>query len=168
MLQKLARDSTCGDGGYVKVELRSLFSEMTFNTVMRMVSGKRYYGEDCDVSEAEEARVFREIIKEIVMLGGANNPGDFIGLLRWFDFDGLVKRLKRLGKRTDAFLQGLIDEHRDGTKKCGNATTMIDHLLTQQQSQPEYYTDQIIKGLVLVRDFIDSYYLTFSSILSLE
>ncbi|KAF3964792.1 hypothetical protein CMV_010955 [Castanea mollissima] len=27
---------------------------------------------------------------------------------------------------------------------------MIDHLLSLQESQPEYYTDQIIKGLILV------------------
>lgn len=117
---------------------------MTFNTIMRMVSGKRYHGEDCDV---EEARQFREIIKELVTLGGANNPGDFLALLRWFDFDGLEKRLKRISKRTDAFLQGLIDQHRNGKHR---ANTMIDHLLAQQQSQPEYYTDQIIKGLALV------------------
>nr|QBG49708.1 cytochrome P450 [Pueraria candollei var. mirifica] len=144
LVQKLAQDSR---NGSTKVELKSRFSEMTFNTIMRMVSGKRYYGEDCDVSDVEEARQFREIIKELVTLGGANNPGDFLALLRWFDFDGLEKRLKRISKRTDAFLQGLIDEHRNGKHR---ANTMIDHLLAQQQSQPEYYTDQIIKGLALV------------------
>ena len=123
------------------------FSEMTFNIIMRMVSGKRYYGEDCDVSDVEEARQFREIIKELGTLGGANNPGDFLAFLRWFNFDDLEKKLKRIGKRSDAFLQGLIDEHRNG-KERGN--TMIDHILTQQESQPEYYTDEIIKGLALV------------------
>jgi len=112
-----------------------------------MVSGKRYYGEDCDVSDLEEARQFREIIKELVILGGANNPGDFLALLRLFDFDDLEKKLKRIAYRCDTFLQGLIDEHRNRKE---SANTMIDHLLTQQQSQPEYYTDEIIKGLALV------------------
>jgi isoflavone 2'-hydroxylase len=135
---------------FAEVELRPMFSEMTFNTIMRMVSGKRYYGNDCDVSDVEEARLFREIIKEIVTLGGANNVGDFLGFLRLFDFDGLEKRLKKISKRTDSFLQGLIDEHRLGKR---NTNTMIDHLLTQQQSQPEYYTDQIIKGLIVVSNF---------------
>ncbi|KAL2334246.1 hypothetical protein Fmac_015459 [Flemingia macrophylla] len=144
LIRKLSRDSR---NGFTKVELRSRFSEMTFNTIMRMVSGKRYYGEDCDMSDLEEARKFREIIKELVSLGGANNPGDFLAILRWFDFDGLEKRLKRISKRTDEFLQGLIDEHRNGKH---SANTMISHLLTQQRSQPEYYTDQIIKGLALV------------------
>ncbi|XP_027925138.1 cytochrome P450 81E8-like [Vigna unguiculata] len=144
LVRKLAHDSR---NAFARVELKSSFSEMTFNTIMRMVSGKRYYGEDCDLSDAEEARQFRGIIKELVALGGANNPGDFLALLRWFDFDELEKKLKRIGKRTDAFLQGLIDEHRNRKQ---SANTMIDHLLTQQQSQPEYYTDEIIKGLALV------------------
>jgi len=148
LIQKLAQKSY---NGFTEVELRPMFSEMTFNTIMRMVSGKRYYGNDCDVSDVEEARLFREIIKEVVSLGGANNVGDFLGFLRWFDFDGLEKRLKKISKRTDEFLQGLIDEHRFGKR---NSNTMIDHLLTQQQSQPEYYTDQIIKGLMVVSNFI--------------
>lgn len=148
LIQKLAQKSY---NGFTEVELRPMFSEMTFNTIMRMVSGKRYYGNDCDVSDVEEARLFRGIIKEVVSLGGANNVGDFLGFLRWFDFDGLEKRLKKISKRTDAFLQGLIDEHRFGKR---NSNTMIDHLLTQQQSQPEYYTDQIIKGLIVVSNFL--------------
>jgi len=127
--------------------MHARFSELTFNIVMRMLSGKRYYGEDCDVSDVEEARQFREIIKELTAVGGASNPGDFLAFLRWFDYGGLEKKLKRLGKRTDAFLQGLIDEHRNAKE---SANTLIDHLLTQQQSQPEYYTDVIIKGIALV------------------
>ncbi|CAI8596379.1 unnamed protein product [Vicia faba] len=144
LIQKLAQ--VCYNG-FSEVELRPMLSEMTFNTIMRMVSGKRYYGDDCDVSDVEEARLFREIIKEIVVLGGANNVGDFLVFLRWFDFDSLEKRLKRISKKTDSFLQGLIDEHRF---EKNNTDTMIDHLLKQQQSQPEYYTDQIIKGLIVV------------------
>ncbi|KAF5930729.1 hypothetical protein HYC85_031602 [Camellia sinensis] len=47
----------------------------------------------------------------------------------------------------DAFLQGLIDEHRRDKSK----NTMIDHLLSLQESQPEYYADEIIKGLIAIR-----------------
>jgi hypothetical protein len=46
----------------------------------------------------------------------------------------------------DLILQGLIDELR--REKNGN--TMINHLLTLQESEPEYYTEEIIKGLILV------------------
>ena len=63
------------------------------------------------------------------------------------DYGGLEKKLKSLSKRTDEFLQALIDEKRHKEEE-GN--TMIDHMLSLQKSQPEYYTDQIIKGLILV------------------
>ncbi|GLU01558.1 hypothetical protein SLE2022_188640 [Rubroshorea leprosula] len=56
------------------------------------------------------------------------------------------RKLIKLAKRMNAFLQQLIDKHR--IKKEGN--TMIDHLLCLQKSEREYYIDQIIKGLVMV------------------
>lgn len=145
-VQKLRNDAVSANNGSAKVELRARLTEMTFNEMMMMISGKRYYGNDGDVTDVEEARQFREIITEILSLLGANNKGDFLPLLRLFDFDNLVKRLKRIGKRSDAFLQGLIEQQRGG----GDRDTMIDHLLKLKESQPEYYSDQTIKGLILV------------------
>ncbi|KAB1222358.1 Cytochrome P450 81D1 [Morella rubra] len=112
-----------------------------------MVAGKRYYGYGEFVKDEEEARQFREIIKEAFANAGMSNPGECVPLLRWIDPGGLEKRLMGLGKKIDAFLEGLIDEKRNSEEK-GN--TMIDHLLSLQTSQPDYYTDQIIKGLILV------------------
>ncbi|WZZ46308.1 hypothetical protein YC2023_042567 [Brassica napus] len=53
-----------------------------------------------------------------------------------------------LGKRFDAFLQELVDEKRDEKEEKGQ--TMIHHLLSLQKTQPSYYTDEIIKGIILV------------------
>ncbi|CAL0313446.1 unnamed protein product [Lupinus luteus] len=144
LVRNLAREAR---GEFAKVEMKSRLSEMTFNTIMRMISGKRYYGEDCDVTDVEEAKQLREIIKELVSVGGSSNPAEFVSILRWFDFGNLEKRVKSIASRMDAFLQGLIDEYRS---KKQSANTMIDHLLQQQQFQPEYYTDQTIKGIILV------------------
>ncbi|KAE9597654.1 hypothetical protein Lal_00041542 [Lupinus albus] len=144
LVQNLARESR---EEFAKVEMKSRLSEMTFNTIITMISGKRYYGEDCDVSNVEEAKQFREIIKELISVGGSSNPGEFVNILRWFDFDNLEKRVKSIATRIDSFLQQLIDEYRS---KKQSSNTMIDHLLQQQQFQPEYYTDQIIKGIILV------------------
>lgn len=130
------------------MELKTTLSELTFNIMMRMVAGKRYYGDD--VEDEEEAKRFRRIIKEAAAYAGATNAGDFLPILNWIDGGDYKKRVLRFSRTTDAFLQGLIDEHR--TKKPGleSTNTMIDHMLTLQESQPEYYTDQIIKGLTLV------------------
>ncbi|PPS10018.1 hypothetical protein GOBAR_AA10618 [Gossypium barbadense] len=97
---------------FAKVELKSLFADLTFNNLMRMMAGKRYYGED--VTDDSEAKEFRELIAEVVENGGAGNPADYLPILNW-----------------------------DGNM-------MIDHLLTLQESEPGSYTDQIIKGIILV------------------
>ena len=124
-----------------------MFLELTFNIITRMVSGKRYYGYGEDVKDEKEAKQFREIIKEILGSGGASNPGEFVPILRCIDYGGLEKRMMRLAARADVFLQGLIDEVRSKDKE---ENTMINHLLSLQRSEPEYYTNQIIKGLIQV------------------
>ncbi|KAM7250634.1 hypothetical protein ACFE04_022517 [Oxalis oulophora] len=65
---------------------------------------------------------------------------------KWIDFTGNLKRMKRISKEIDVFLQSLVDEQRQNKK----ADTMINYLLSLQQSEPEYYTDDIIKGLAEV------------------
>ncbi|KAB9111194.1 hypothetical protein FH972_026975 [Carpinus fangiana] len=141
-LHKLGRNSS---QDFTKVELKSMFSELTFNIIMGMVAGKRYYGYGEEVKNEEEAKRFKKMMVEIAELGGAN-PQEFVPILRWIDHGGLEKRLMRLAKKMDAFLQALIDEKKG--KEEGN--TMIHHLLSLQKSQPDYYTDQIIKALILV------------------
>ncbi|GAU36829.1 hypothetical protein TSUD_320670 [Trifolium subterraneum] len=153
LVQKLLKDVTSGGDNFTNVELRPRLTEMTFNAMMRMISGKRYYGDDGDVTDVEEAKQFREIISEIMSLLGANNKGDFLPLLRFFDLDNLEKRCKRIAKRADAFLEGLIEEHRSGNHSS-NGNTMIDNLLKLGELQPEYYSNHIIKGLIQDNHFI--------------
>jgi hypothetical protein len=124
-----------------------MFQELTFNIMMRMAAGKRYYVDD--VTDEEEARQFREIMTEAVTFAGASNPGDFLPILNWIDGGEFEKTVIRLGKRMDMFLQGLVDEHKR-KEDLERMNTMIGHLISLQVTQPEYYTDEIIKGLVLV------------------
>lgn len=50
------------------------------------------------------------------------------------------------------FLQGLIEEHRNRTEVRTNHTkTIIDLMLDLQSSEPESYSDNMIKGMILVR-----------------
>ncbi|KAK4416315.1 cytochrome [Sesamum alatum] len=143
MLRRLYKNSY---QDFARVELRSRFADLTFNNITRMVAGKRYFGED---EENEEAKQFRELIDEVFKLNGVSNPADFFPVLRWIDYKGYEKNLARLSAKMDSFLQGLIDEHK--RDKSGN--TMIDHLITLQESKPEFYTDVIIKGIIMVMLF---------------
>ncbi|XP_051127409.1 cytochrome P450 81Q32-like [Andrographis paniculata] len=140
LIGKLRRN--CSDG-FARVQLRESLFDLTFNNIMRMIAGKRYFGRDEDT---EEAKRFRELKDDIFRVSGISNPQDFIPVLRWFDFRGLKKKMGKLFEQMDGFLQGLIDEHR-GNK---DANTMISHLLNLRESDPEFYTDTVIKALIVV------------------
>ncbi|GLU01563.1 hypothetical protein SLE2022_188690 [Rubroshorea leprosula] len=140
LLVKLSHNSR---EDFTKVELKSMIVDLTFNNIMRMVAGKRYYGENV-TDEYEEATRFKKLIEELIQIVEIGNIGrNFFPLLNWIG--NYEKKVINIAKRMDAFLQGLVDEHR--STKMGN--TMIDHLLSLQESEPEYYTDQIIKGIVV-------------------
>ncbi|KAI4313383.1 hypothetical protein L6164_026370 [Bauhinia variegata] len=145
MLIKNLAQGSCS-GTFSKVELRSKLTGLTFNIITRMVTGKRHYDDSCDMLNGkDEAKEFIKLIQELISLGAASNPSDFLPILRWFDFGDVEKKLQRISKRTDELMQGFIDEHRNGKE---SKNTMIEHLLTLQQSQPDFFTDQIIKGLI--------------------
>jgi cytochrome P450 len=145
LVLKLAKNSY---NDFTKVELRALFAELTFNTIMRMVCGKRFYGDESDGTNADEAKKFRDVMNEMQEFGLGSYLGDFVPLFRLLDFSGYKNKLKRVGEKMDALFQGLVDDHRKNKKE--NQNTMIDHLLSLQESQPDYYSDQIIKGLIMV------------------
>lgn len=125
------------------MELRPLFMSLTINNILRMVAGKRFYGDRTE--NDDEARHVRQLIAEVVVSGGAGNAADYFPILRWIT--NYEKQVKELAGRVDGFLQSLVDEKREEKEK-GNS--MIDHLLSLQETQPGYYTDVITKGIILV------------------
>lgn len=137
--------------GFARVEMKSKFSEVSFNIVMRIVAGKRYFGDGGGGGGEgeEEARGFRELITEMTYLSGASNLGDFLPFVEWIDYEGVVKRMKNLQRKMDVFLQGLVDECRNDEDR-GSKKTMIGSMLALQELEPLDYSDEIIKGIILV------------------
>ncbi|XP_022885763.1 cytochrome P450 81D1-like [Olea europaea var. sylvestris] len=133
--------------GFAKVNLEAKIMEMTFNNIMRMLAGKRYYGEDAE--EDEEAKLFRELIKRGLELSSASNPGDYFPFLGWIGYNSFEKELATHKEKDYKFMHNIIEEHRRRRRNGNQENTMVDHLLSLQESEPEYYTDQIIIGLVL-------------------
>ncbi|KAG5621342.1 hypothetical protein H5410_006560 [Solanum commersonii] len=139
LLHKLFQN--CNDFGTI-FELKSKFTELSFNVIMRMVSGDGFFDQD-----KGKAVYFRELIDEFFSNGGASNVDDFLPVPFGWIYKFIKKNaLTQLGEKLDEFLQDLIDEYRG----VENQNTMIDNLLSLQESQPDYYTDDIIKGIILV------------------
>ncbi|KAL6215440.1 hypothetical protein ACLB2K_014870 [Fragaria x ananassa] len=143
LLKQLVKDCDCGTYGWAKVALRDRLKNLSFNVMMQMIAGKRYYSED----EADQkARRFREMIEELKQIHESfSNLNDFFPVLQLVDFQGVEKRMMVLMKKMDGFFQSLIDEQRrmrsDGA--CSEEKpTLIDIMLSLQQQDPQFYTDQ--------------------------
>lgn len=145
----------------VKITLRSKFLDLALNIMMRMIAGKRFYGKDV---MDEEAKQFHEVISEMVEFHGMVNLEDYLPLFKWIDIKGLKEKMVILMKKMDLLLQNLIDEHhklRSGSstqtsddasgRKRKTNTTLIDILISSQETDPDSITDQIIKSIIVVR-----------------
>ncbi|XP_039139612.1 cytochrome P450 81Q32-like [Dioscorea cayenensis subsp. rotundata] len=132
----------CRDSG--RVTMRVYLSELTFSLMVRIVMGKRYVN-----GGGEEGREFRRIVEEVFLLSGKLCMDDF---LPWWVAKlfggGLKERIVKLGKEMDELLQNLVDERRRQRKEV-EETAVIDVLLALQEKDPGFYSDVIIKGILL-------------------
>ncbi|XP_022766457.1 cytochrome P450 81D11-like [Durio zibethinus] len=134
------------------VELKSTLFELTLNVMMRMIAGKRYYGDN--VAEVEEASRFREIVRETFLLGDSANMGDFLPVLKWVEKS--EKRMINLHQNRDRFAQELVEEWRSKVNNGKSSLStdkkknMIEVLLSLQEQEPENYKDETIRSLMMV------------------
>ena len=68
-----------------------MFSKLAFNNIMMMITGKRF--DDGKEEGMEEVKNFREIIREMLNLGGTSNLMDYLPILEWIDYGGYKKKL---------------------------------------------------------------------------
>ncbi|KAG2254408.1 hypothetical protein Bca52824_084544 [Brassica carinata] len=60
---------------FVKVEMRTLFVDFILNNVMRMVAGKRFYGDGTE--HDDDARCVRQLMAEVVDCAGAGDVAEY-------------------------------------------------------------------------------------------
>lgn len=136
--------------------MKSTFFELTLNNMMRMIAGKRYCRDQGDQEELEEERKFKEIVTETLQLSGATNIVYFMPVLKWFGLNKTEKKLAILHKKRERFMQNLIEERKKLTTSglCNSEenskSSMVDVLLSFQETDPEYYTDDMIRGFMQV------------------
>ncbi|KAL5705099.1 hypothetical protein ACHQM5_023444 [Ranunculus cassubicifolius] len=147
MIERLSRSQW----EYRRVEMTAMVFELTLNNMMRMIAGKRYYGENME--EIAEAKQFKEIVKETLSCSGASDVGDFLPVLRWIGIKGFEKKVLRIKEIRDKFLQTLIDERRRLRNSASGEeqqNTLIDILLSLQETDPDYHTNEMIRGFIWI------------------
>lgn len=134
------------------VEMNEKFGELTFNIVVRMIAGKRYFGTTV-AGEKEEARLFRQVIVEMFRLAGILVPSDSFPFLKWLDVQGHESAMKKTAKELDTVLSIWLEEHRrerlsGEVKDRGDFIhVMLSKLENAQIS--DYDNDTIIKATSL-------------------
>lgn len=130
-------------GQFVVVDMKLCFFKATLNTITRMITGRK---------EVPEARKFKEMVEENFRLSGATNIGDFMPILNLIGLNSIEKEMVKLNRKKDSSIQEMIELHRklrtDSSLEVSK--TIIDVLLSLQETAPEYYIDEIIRGLILV------------------
>uniref|UniRef100_A0ACD5UWC1 Uncharacterized protein n=1 Tax=Avena sativa TaxID=4498 RepID=A0ACD5UWC1_AVESA len=113
------------------VVLKDYLSTLSLNVITRMVMGNKYLEKEVRdkktgslITTPEE---FKWMIDELFLLNGVLNIGDSIPWLDWLDLQGYVKRMKKLSKMFDRFLEHVLDEH----SECPSAVAkdMVDVML---------------------------------------
>nr|WAW38264.1 CYP81B140 [Plumbago zeylanica] len=153
LLRRINNEMIPGGGEWKTLNVKKFLFETVNNVMMRMIAGKRYYGEG---DEDPEGRMFRHMFRLNEKMGEITTIGDFFPTLRWFSA-WQEKTYKSVFKETDQFFQDLVDQHRrrmieEGENFDSNrkGSSMIDVLLSLQKTDPELYTEETVKGLVLL------------------
>lgn len=92
------------------VAVREHLADATLRNVLRMSVGERWSG--CYRSaDGEEFR--RTLDEAFAVTGAVGNVGEWVPWLGWLDVQGCVRRMKRLSKVYDRFLEKILDEHEE-------------------------------------------------------
>lgn len=94
----------------VLVDMKKWFADITYNLIMGMVAGKRYYGGSVNGKEGE-AQKFGKTFRKFGFLFGAFLFSDFIPYLKWLD--SKAKRdMKKTAQESDDLIDGWLEEHK--------------------------------------------------------
>ncbi|KAL6838262.1 hypothetical protein ACP4OV_031934 [Aristida adscensionis] len=113
------------------VVLKDHLLMLSLSVISRMALGKKYVAEEIAGSPTSPEE-FRWMVDELFLLNGVLNVGDMIPWLDWLDLQGYVRRMKRLGKMFDRFLEHVVDEHQERRRQEGDkfvAKDIVDLLL---------------------------------------
>lgn len=101
------------------VAVRQHLADATLRNVLRMSIGEKWSG--CYGSpEGEEFR--RTLDEAFAVTGAVSNVGEWVPWLGWLDVQGCVRRMKRLSKVYDRFLERILDEHDEERRQVAMAT----------------------------------------------
>ncbi|KAM7479235.1 hypothetical protein LguiA_027448 [Lonicera macranthoides] len=125
-LMKMLYEQWIGNGrtGPIMVEMKEKLGDMAMNVVVRMVAGKRYFGNwACD----EESKRCQKAMGDFMFLVGTAMVSDAMPTFGWLDtLKGYKREMIRTAKEIDCVLGGWVEEHRL-KKRLGGVVNESEH-----------------------------------------
>ncbi|KAJ0030865.1 hypothetical protein Pint_13880 [Pistacia integerrima] len=99
--------------GAQKVDVKAFLYMLDFNIMMKMIVGERWFHfeeeeMDMDMSKAKLDE-FMKMFSPPMMAA----LGDYLPFLRWLTYFGVEKKMLKVHRKRDAFLQTLLDAYRN-------------------------------------------------------
>lgn len=101
----------------VVVDMKQWFGDLTYNVLVRMVGGKRYFR--ATACEEGDARSCQKLMRDFFNLFGVFVLSDAVPFLGWLDLKGYEKAMKKAAKELDTLIGGWLEEHKQKRLLCG-------------------------------------------------
>lgn len=136
----------------IKVDIKRLLGDLSYNIIVKIVAGKQYFG--CKVDASDEAWRFRRAVTRFFGLLNAFVASDMFPFLRWIDLNGNEGAMRSAARDLDSLMSSLIEEHlqqRVSQKASGDRDFIDVMLSTMEDSQfSDMDNDKVIKATSLV------------------
>lgn len=150
--------SRAADEG-ARVDVDAALMGLTGDVVSRMVMSRRWTGDDLDTEE------MRSVVAETAELTGTFNLQDYIGVFKYWDVQGLGKRVDDVHRKFDVMMERILTardaERRQRRKDDGEgAKDVLDLLfdMHEDESAEMQLTRDNIKAFMLVKFNLLDYY----------
>nr|ADE76383.1 unknown [Picea sitchensis] len=140
------------------VNMSKAISALANNIIWRILASRKFSDNDL----GDNSKGPKDLVSEISATLGGFNIGDFIPYLDWLDLQGIKGRMKKAGRRFDAFAEKLIDDHIDhrraaktlngqGDAEAEPVKDLVDVLLDMAEADKSEtkITREKIKAIVL-------------------
>ncbi|KAL0874185.1 hypothetical protein Bca101_023890 [Brassica carinata] len=138
MMDKLAKASSSSS----TVNLSALLTTLTNDVITRVVLGRKYSGEEGGNNSNNIVRRFNELL-------GTYPLGEFVPSLAWIDWiQGLDKKVEKVNKEIDVFLEKVVQEHEDTDQDMSDFADIL--LSTQKDKTTPFELDRAGLKILLV------------------
>ncbi|KAH6765412.1 cytochrome P450 [Perilla frutescens var. hirtella] len=132
------------------VDMKQWFGDLTLNTSVRMIGGKRFNESSSDGRSRQ-----KDLMRDFMHFFGVFVLSDAIPSLAWLDLQGHQRSMKRVARELDDLVGEWLEEHKEKRKtteyKSEHEEDFMDAMLTIMEDAdfPQFEEDTIIKATCL-------------------